>query len=171
MARKENLPEIDSEGNLKRTKFAEKQIEDGKLTIAFGNGEVVAISLDEIPEELHRELAMHGLSQKIGDSYAGAKGNFESAIASASGVIEQLKNGEWKATRAAGESKPRIGELAAAVSRVKKIGEAEALALIDKLDDDAKKAVRNHPAIKLAIQELRTEKAKAAAEKAGELAL
>lgn len=163
--------EISPSGELKKTKFADKSIDNGKLSIAFGNGEVVSVALDEIPEELHTDLAMHGLSQKLGDSYAGAKGDYAMAIKNVTQVIEQLKAGDWRASRGSGESKPRVGELAAAVARVKSISVEEAMAILDTLDDEAKKTVRNHAQIKLAIQQIRTEKAVEAAKKAGDLTL
>lgn len=155
----------------KKIKFAEKSIVDGTLTVAFGNGDTLSIALSDIPEELHADLALHGLSQKIGDAYAGAKGDYAFAFAAASKVAEQLKNGEFRASRGSGESKPRVSELAAAVSRVKDISLEEALTILENLDDDAKKAVRNHPQVKLAIQQIRLEKASKEAEKAGDLAL
>lgn len=162
---------INEAGDLVKTKFAEKTIIDGKLSIAFGNGTVVSVSLDDIPEELHVDLALHGLSQKLGDSYAGAKGDYEFAIKNVTQVVEQLKSGEWRASRGSGESKPRVGELAAAVARVKGISVDEALKVIDALDDESKKAVRNHAQIKLAISQIRVEKAQEAAAKAGDLVL
>jgi len=168
---KDSLPAIDEKGNLKTIKFAEKSIDNGALTIAFGDGKTVSVSLDDLSEEIVRDLALHGLSQKVGDSYASAKGDYGFALTAATKVIDQLKAGEWKAARGTGESKPRIGELAQAVARIKKITETEALALIEKLSEEDKKAVRNHPGIKLAIQQIRTEKAQKAADAAGELSI
>jgi hypothetical protein len=161
-------PNITEAGDLVKTKFAEKSIVDGKLTIAFGNGEVREIALDDIPTELHPDLAMHGLSQKIGDSYASAKGDYTYAIAQTERLIEQLKNGEMRASRGTGESKPKTGELAAAVARFKNVSIEVATQALESKTDEEKKLIRNNANIKLIIQQMRLEKAQKAADAAGD---
>lgn len=173
---KNSLPEVDANGDLKKTKFASKSINDGTLTIAFGNGKSLSIKLADVPEDIVNDLALHGISQMVGDSYAGAKGDYDFAIKQAEAKINRILSGQLEATRGSGESKPRIGELARAIARVKNISEAEAIAILDAIpDDDAgnetRKQIRNHPAIKLEIQKMRTAAAEAAASKAGDLVL
>ena len=72
-------------------------------TIVFTNGKRVVVSLDEVPSDLHPRLACHGLSQKLGDSYASVAGNQELAYSRCDGVAELLKAGGWeKETREGG---------------------------------------------------------------------
>ena len=61
-------------------------------------------------------LAMHGYSQKVGDSYAGAE-TIEESASRAQAVIDQLLAGEWSQARASGTGAPRTTMLAEALSR------------------------------------------------------
>lgn len=165
------LPAIDEKGDLVKTKFASKNTDNGVLTVTFGNGTVLTCALDDIPAELHRDLAMHGLSQMVGDSYASAKGDYAFATEQAQKKIDALLGGQLSQSRGSGESKPRVGELAKAVAKFKDLTEDAALELLGKLDEEKKKAVRNHPGIKAIIAEMRAASAKAAAEKAADLVI
>lgn len=163
-----------------KVKFASKEydLDTGMFEITFGDGTVISQNVDELPDEMKRNLMFHGFGQKVGDSYAGAKGDFSKAKSAASDVIEQLKNGDWRAGRD-GEAKPRLGELADAIARVKGIEVAEARAAVDAaaaLDgtDEQKKAGaeklknwRAHPRIKAALAAIRAEKAQADLEASG----
>ena len=44
------------------------------VRFTFDNGETFPADLHALPEAMIYRLAVHGLSQKLGDSYAGAKG-------------------------------------------------------------------------------------------------
>lgn len=168
---KEKLPAVDANGDLVKTKFSAKSTDNGTFTVSFGNGTVLTLDIADVPEEIHNDLILHGISQMVGDTYAGAKGNYEIAIAAATKKIEQIKSGTLTIVRGTGESKPRVGELARALSIVKSISEAEALALLEKCNEEQKKTIRNHPSIKLEISRARTAKAEADAAKAPELNL
>lgn len=165
--------EVKNATEVEKTKFAVKSAnaETGDFEFAFGNGHVIKGNIKDFRHEIQRELLMHGLLQKVGDSYSGAKGNYESAIASAQGVITQLREGKWTAGRSTGEKGPRVGELAEAVARIQKKPVAEVAAILEKADDEKRKALRSHPAVKAAIAAIRAEKAAAAAEKAGAVTL
>jgi hypothetical protein len=152
---------------VKTPKFCEKSSENGVLSFKFGNGTVLTLDLSEVPEETQDDLRDHGALQKIGDSYASAGGDFAFAIASASKVIDNLKNGLWGSARAAGEGKTKIGELATALAQLQSKPVEEVTIALEAATDEQKKALRAHPAIKAKIAELRAIKAAEALAKAG----
>ena len=150
-----------------KVKFAEKSSEGSVVSFKFGNGEELTLDVSTLDETIQTELMLHGALQKIGDSYAGAAGDYEFAIGNAKKVIDNLLAGNWKAAREAGEAKPRTGELAEAIARIKSIEVADAQALVEALSDEQRKAVRGKDAVKAAIAQIRYEKAQAKAAKAG----
>lgn len=164
-----------------KVKFAAKEydLDTGEYVITFGDGTVLMQNVDQLPDEMKRNLMFHGYGQKVGDSYAGAKGDYSKAKQAANDVIEQLKNGDWRAGRD-GEGRPRLGELADAIARVKGIPAEQARTAVDAAaaldgDEAAKKAGaeklkvwRAHPKIKAALAALRAEKAQAELEAAGD---
>jgi len=145
-------------------KKAEKKIENDVVTItAIESGESVTVDLNELSNEMQLKLALHGLSQKVGDSYAGCE--VDEIIAKATGVINDLKNGDWS-SRVAGSGAPRTTLLAEAVVRATGQTMEVVLGKIAEMDDDAKKNLRNHDQIKQATAAIKAERAVAAAEKA-----
>lgn len=152
----------------KPPKFAEKDfdVDTGLFEINFGDGTRIDFDTNKLNEEIKRRAFFHGIGQKVGDSYAGAKGDFTKARESAQSVIDQLLAGEWKAARGEGEAKPRIGELSEAIARVKNVDLATATAAVEKADDEKRKTWRAHPKVKAAIAAIRSEKAQAELAKA-----
>lgn len=146
-------------------KKAEKKIEGDVLTIKFlASNEELVVDINTIPAETLSRLAMHGLSQKIGDSYAGAEA--EESYARAAAVAKDLQEGNWSTRVAAGS--PRSTQLAEALHRVTGKTLEEACAKIEELDDESKKGLRTHPQIKAALAAIKSEKAAADAAKAAE---
>lgn len=150
----------------KAPKFAEKSAAESTVRFTFGNGTVLELDVSTLDESIQNELMLHGALQKIGDSYAGAAGDYDFAIANATKVIDNLIAGNWKAAREAGEAKPRTTELAEAIAQLKGIDIAQAVELVAGLDDAQRKAVRGKEAVKAAIAQIRYEKAAAKAAKA-----
>ena len=153
-----------------RIKVATKDTdsETGTLDITFATGAQLSVALEELSEDIVRELTLHGLSQKIGDSYASVKGDASAAFDAAKRVIEQLKSGEWKVARASGEGKSRVSELAAAIARIKGVDVAKAAAAVAQASEDTLKLWRGNAKVKAAIADIRAEKAAARAAKAGD---
>lgn len=171
--------------------FIEKEYDvDAKSsTIAVG-GEVIEFDTAELAEEMRTTLMLHGLNQKLGDACASIKG----AIAKATNrdtkavsddevkpkAIEALKElwaqlvvGDWRAARGEGEAKPRVGEVALAISRLQGITIEQASDLVAQVSKEKLATWRAHPQMKLAIAQIRQEKAearlKAELAKAGEV--
>jgi hypothetical protein len=175
-----------SAAEAKKPKFAEKDYdpETGVCTFEFGNGKTLTMNYNDVPDEIKVRLAFHGIMQKVGDSYASAKGDYSAAIDKAQGVIDQLLAGEWRAAPGEGGGGPRLSELAGGLARVKGIPEEEALAAVkkaaeplaskDSTDEQKKEAKeklsawRAHPKVKAAILAIAAEKAAAKATEAGD---
>lgn len=171
----------DTSGN-KTPKFCDKDYdpEQGTASFAFGNGKTLTADVSTFNDEIKTRLMFHGLLQKVGDSFAGAKGDYTKGIESASSVIEQLQRGEWNAGRGEGGNGPRLGELAEGIARVKGISLEEARAAVDAAaalqgtpeqkaaGAEKLKTWRAHPKIKAAIAQLKAEKAQAELDAAGD---
>jgi hypothetical protein len=149
-----------SAGSSKASRFCDKDydIDSGVATFKFGNGTTLEQNVDELPQAVQRQLMLHGFMQKVGDSYASAKGNYSEGIENAQDVIGNLKAGEWGSTRE-GEGKPRLGELSAAIARVKAITLEVATTAVEAAPEEKRKIWRAHPKIKAAIAAIRAEKA------------
>jgi hypothetical protein len=140
--------------------------DDGTIYFTFGNGNELKVNPAELPEEQQDNLTRHGLVQKVRDSFASAKGNFEFAEAAASKVIKQLQDNQWTASRGSGESKPHIGELVQALAALKGLPIEVVQAAVEKATDEKRKAWRNAAAVKAKIAEIRAEAARKRAETA-----
>lgn len=95
------------------------------LTFQFKDRPVKTVALDDLTLDIQKRLALHGLGQKLGDSYSGAKTQAEEegrdaaevAFENFNDTLDQLLAGEW-AVRAAGESRA-ANDLVAAMNRVR----------------------------------------------------
>lgn len=132
-------------------KVATKAISGNYLTISFVGGETLECDLSRLTPEIVTRLAMHGLSQKVGDSYASAESVTEAAE-SARAQWDGLLGGEW-ATRSGG------GILAAALSRATGKELAECVDAVRRLDDKQKRKLSGDARILTAIAEIRKERA------------
>jgi|SRR5687768_3304018 len=140
--------------------------QDGTIYFTFANGSELKVNPSELPEEQQDNLTRHGLVQKVRDSFASAKGNFEFAEAAASKVIKQLQDNQWTASRGSGESKPHIGELVQALASLKNLPIEVVQAAVEKASDEKRKAWRNAAQVKAKIAEIRAEAARKRAETA-----
>ena len=139
---------------------------EGKLVeFTILGQEPFQVALDDFSPETQLHLALHGISQKLGDSYSGCKGDIKVALELFKATLAQLKNGEWRAARGEGESKPRITELAEAIARIKGLDISAVTAHLVTSSDDEKKAMRNNDRVKAVIAVIRAEKAQARLDK------
>lgn len=151
-----------------RIKVADKSYDEetGTFQIVFADGAESEVDLDTLPAAIVRNLALHGLSQKLGDSYASVKGNVEEAKQRYEAVLTQLRNGDWRKQREGGEGATRVTELAAAIARFRSAPIEKANALVAAATPEQKKAWQANASIKAVIATIRAEKAAAKAAKA-----
>jgi hypothetical protein len=156
----------------KAPKFLEVEydLDAAMVFFNYGDGTVQTLGLNDLNDEMKLRVALHGINQKVRDSAAGAKGDYAKAQEATKSVIDQLLSGAWRAARGEGEAKPRITELAAAISRLKGIELEVATKAVTEASDEKRKEWRAHPRIKAAIATIRAEKAQADLAKAGEVA-
>lgn len=142
----------------------------GVIQFTFEDGRSLSIDANALAEKIKFRALVHGLSQKVGDSYAGAKAEADPVAFSyeaAKGTIEQILAGDWKAAREGG---PRVTDLAKACAIVTGQTLEEAVAFVGQLDEDATKALRKKPKIAAALAKMAADKAIEKANKAAEAA-
>lgn len=143
--------------------------EDGMpaVTFDFPDDSQIVAEFGKLPEEVQIRLGVHGLAQKLGDSFSGA-GKEENPLGYAkrrvSEVLAQLTAGDWRVT---GEGGTRASLLARALSRVHGSDVEDCINVIDGMDDEAKKKLRKDPRIVQATADIKLEDAQAAKERAG----
>ncbi len=146
------------------------------IEFTFGDAGSETVALSDLPENIVANLAVHGLSQKLGDSYAGAKSATEGtdidpdvwAKSQVFSVFDQLKAGNWS-TRIAGQGGTAT-DLAKALSEVGKIELETAMEKLADATKEEKAALRKVPEIKAILEALRAERAAAKAKAAQEAA-
>ena len=134
---------------------------DNGVSFTVGK-ETVTVNTTDVHKDLIQKLLVHGLNAKVGDSAAGDKTDTD-RLASIKNTIANLKKGIWSEGGGTGTG----GMLAKAVAETQKISIEQAVAALDKLDDEKFAAVKNHPAVKLVMARLRMESAKEAAKAEG----
>lgn len=94
-----------------KNKVADKDFnsETGEVTFTFvGSGNVLSVNLADLSDEVKTRLMVHGLHQKVGDSYASYGDAPAEAEDAAISIIEMLKGGDWRAQREKGEARPSL---------------------------------------------------------------
>lgn len=139
--------------------------------------EVFTFDLSKVSAEMIERLALHGASQKIGDSYAGAKDSGEDPLAYAKAAIQDTikqlyskengGNDTWSVARS-GSGAPRTSILVQAYAQVKGISIEEAQEVISGLNDEEKKVVAAAKKVAAAMAGIRAEAAAAKAKKLAE---
>ena len=143
--------------------------DEGKVAFHFEDqGETtLEVSANELPQEIQRQVMVHGLSQVIGDAYSGEK-DPSSAVEIAKAKIERLKAGHWRKPTESTSAGPRVNQLAEALARAtgKDVQEcAQKVAQMKEAEDGDEqiKALRAHPQVKAQLEAIKAEKAQAKA--------
>lgn len=131
-----------------------------ELVFTFTNGKALSVKFDALPANVLDTALRHGISQKVGDSFAGAM-TADEAVESAKATIAALTAGNWSAPR-----ESTGGVLAEAVAKVRKIPVEQAAAALAKLDDEQLKAVRAHREVRAAVATIAAARAVARAKDA-----
>ena len=143
--------------------------EDGSgVDFVFSHGETLAVNINELSEKTVNQLVCHGISQKIGDSYAGAD-SVEDAHKSANEMSVRLAAGEWKTVRSGGAAKtPTL--LVEAMMRALNRSHEDVVELLEDKSTEDRSALQNHQQIKPFILEVKIELEQAKLAKAQEAA-
>ena len=138
-------------------KIASKVMGDGFVRFEFADGEILQCDAEKIRGDIVTRLVLHGISQKVGDAYAGAESVKEARLM-AQAVWNNLVAGLWavKATRG--------GKIVEALHRATKQPLEVCLEKWAGMDETKQKALRKHPDIKRALADMEAERAAALAE-------
>lgn len=150
--------------------------EQDTLNIVFSDGETLLVDPSEFSEEIKNELMLLGLGNKLRDSWASAKGDLAFAKGAANKTLDNLKNGLFTASRASGSGVQKVGELVQAIANIKGLEVAKVQEVVTAATPEQLAAWRKNAQVKVEIQRLRLEAArarleKASAETSGELVL
>lgn len=144
----------------------------GLITFTFDDKMEETFDLSKVNDETKLRLMIHGASQKVGDSYAGAakaENPLDFAKESVKETIAQLYAGDWRAA-GAGVGGPRTTDLATALARVTGKTVEQAAAYIDTLADEEKKALKAKGKVAAALAAITAERAAERAKKLAEQA-
>lgn len=139
---------------MSKAKIASKAVTDTGVNITFADDSVedTSLLLSDLSDEIVQRLALHGLSQKLGDSYSGVK-DVVMAAERVKAVISNLTSGNWNAVRE-GSGSARATDLATAVSKVLGIELSEAIAKLAEKSKEEKSAIRKNGKVARALLEI-----------------
>ena len=142
-----------------------------RLEFRFENGNTLAVSRDQFPDNVVAAAMGHGLSQKIGDAYSGAT-TIDEAQEKAEALVEQLQQGIWVTERES--SGPRIGPLVEAIARVLEANgrpaNREHLKGLYHGDKEKQKAAKANPEVAAMYDKIKAEEAAARAKESAKAA-
>jgi hypothetical protein len=142
----------------------------GIIKFLFEDTTEQPVDLISLTDEMKFRLMVHGASQKIGDSYAGAKSEPDPvafAKTAVSETIDQIVKGLWRVTASGG---PRVTDLATVFAKVNGFSIEEAVEFVGGLTDEDVKALRKKPKIAAGLATLAAERAVAKAAAAAKAA-
>jgi len=142
------------------------------VRIEFEDGSKQEILLSQLSPATLARAAAHGVSQKAGDSYAGAKDEPDPkafSIAAVADVFKNLLAGDWRAATI-GSGGSRVSDFARAVAAISGKPLDEVVATLAEMTEEQQKPIRDNAAVKARLAEIKAEnaikRATAAAEKA-----
>jgi hypothetical protein len=139
---------------LQKVKIALKLPIDNGIKFVFADSKrtTIEVSFADLSEPIIRELAYHGLKQKLGDSYSGVS-DIGEAIRCVQTVVDNLKAGNFNARGSTG------GLIIEAIARLTSMTVEEAQTLYNTLDNDAKELLMRKPQIVNTLAIIRGERA------------
>lgn len=143
--------------------IAKKVIDGNTLTFRWADDSETVINPSDFHEDIIAHAVLHGLSQKLGDSYSGAGGDVDVAKAMFQETLDALNEGDWN-RKGGGFSTGGIWVEAMAKASGNTI--EEALAAWNDADDATKASIRKHPEVKAAKAQIDLERATAKAKSA-----
>ena len=150
---------MSEQNETKRTPKATVTVNGFVLTFDFANGETRTLDAMTLDQSIRDRAVVHGLEQKIRDSYAGAKTPDE-ALGMADKVLDTLRGGEWSAKREGGMAEGSIEILARAMVNAwasKGIEKSydETLELVKGMDKEGRAAIRSRESVAIELAKLK----------------
>lgn len=120
----------------------------------FSNGQMRKF---ECPENLITKAAAHGLSQKIGDAFAGVD-SVDDCVLAFDEMTERLGKGEWNAEREVASGAGGASVLARAIAELTGKDIESVRAKLKTLSPKAKTQMRSNPQLRPIIERMESEK-------------
>ena len=144
-----------------------------ELQFRFANGNVHSIKIADHPDEIYRCLGWFGISEKYGNSYAGAKGDADAAEEAFLSMQEQLQGGTW-VEKAEGGPRPSLiadAIIAALTAAGQDVDAARGTSIREKVKDKATRdGALKDPVIKAQYEAIKAARAAERAKAAAKLA-
>ena len=137
-------------------------VERGIITFNFTTGQPLVVDLNKCNAQTITQLALHGLSQKIGDSYSGVKVCAD-GFSRASETWNTLLAGEWSVGKTGND-----GNLIEALMKVMSKGKEECTAAVERMPKEKKKALAASPKIAATIMYIKLAKLRETMKEGGE---
>jgi hypothetical protein len=142
----------------------------GVIQFTGDDGTSHTLDINSLNSDMVFRLAVHGASQKVGDSYAGAKAE-ENPVAFANQAIaetiKQLQDNLWRVGGGGGGG-PRITDLANAYARAAGVSVEAAVEFLGGLTEEETKVLRKKPKVAAQLAAIAAEKAQARAARLAE---
>lgn len=134
--------------------IAKKMITNDGLTFAWADETTTFVQWSDIPEAMIQRAFQHGMSQKLGDSYANSEGSVSIAKAKFDEVLKGIMEGDWNRK---GGTSGGVWVQAFATAAGEPI--EKAMAAWDDMSESERKDIKNHPDVKLAKAKIDVETA------------
>ena len=144
------------------------------LEFAFNNGKTHVVKLDAFPDNIKTCLQWFGVSEKLGNAYAGAKGDSDVAEENFLSMLEQLTGGTWvEKSDGVGPRPSLIADaiIAALTDKGEKVDDKRKESIREKVKDKAtREGALKDPAIKAHFEQAKADRAMERAQAAAKLA-
>ena len=144
--------------DIKRVKKATVETTETGLVWTFESGNSVEVEQDMFNAEVLQKAMIHGLKQKLSDTYAGVKTTHE-VEGAFKAALDALKNGHWNAGRSSSG-----GIWVEALARAAGVTIDIAQAKWSAMDEATQKDVKRNAQVKLAKAQIDLERSQARAE-------
>jgi hypothetical protein len=141
-----------------REKKASVNVEGTTLKFDFTTDDLLVFDVTQLSDDIKTKALIHGVRQKIQDSYAGV--DADKAYVAANAVAQAMLDGNWSTRTEGTGGGVRTSLLAEALARATGQALDACIAAISTMDDDTKKSVRSHPQVKKAMMEIKLERAR-----------
>lgn len=138
------------------------EVDRAYVRFDFADGKTIEVNLDSFSDTMQRHFSLHGIAQKLGDSYANAE-SFAQAFNRFETLLAQLRQGIWNIGRQSSG-----GIWVEALQRATGSSFDDCLAKWDSLTKTAKADLKKHPKVRAAHAEITAERAKAELDAIGE---
>jgi hypothetical protein len=145
--------------------IAKKSIAEKTITFSWADETVTSVDTSLFNAEVQEHARLHGFSQKLGDSYSGAK-DIAEAKERLDATFQALTEGDWNRKGIA-----TGGLWVAAIAKAVGKSLEETLEKWNAMDEDTRKAVCKHPDVILARKEIELARAQAKAKGADDLVI